>query len=107
MATVAKMSTACNLTPVDECDPTTRAGCAARMESLEQAVARLEHSNRTLTQSNRELIEAVRAGTAESKRRSAALDDLAKKLLVRDNGYKLLKDTDPNLPTIPEGEPKK
>ena len=48
-----------------------------------------------MTQSNRELLDAVRAATAESKRRSAALDDLAKKLLVRDNGIKLLNDEKP------------
>jgi uncharacterized coiled-coil protein SlyX len=65
-----------------------------RMESLESSV-------RELQQSNRELIEAVREATAESHRRSEALDDLAKKLLASDNGLKLLKTTGEN-PAIAE-----
>jgi hypothetical protein len=50
----------------------------------------LEIEMRELRQSNRELIDAVREATTESHRRSAALDDLAKKLLVRDHGIALV-----------------
>ena len=86
---------ACMRTGLPECPLDVQAGCQLKISALEQAVARLEQSNRNMTQSNRELLDAVRAATAESKRRSAALDDLAKKLLVRDNGIKLLNDEKP------------
>jgi hypothetical protein len=66
-----------------------------RMTALERSVLDLQ-------QSNRELIEAVRAATAESQRRSAALDDLANKLLASDSGLKLLKTSSADLRTIPE-----
>jgi hypothetical protein len=78
-----------------DCDQDTKAECALRMAALERSV-------RALQQSNRELVEAVREATAESKRRSAALDDLAAKLLVGVNGIKLLKETHEHL-AIPEG----
>jgi outer membrane murein-binding lipoprotein Lpp len=55
-----------------------------RMATLEKAVARLE-------QSNSELSDDVRAAMAESKRRSAALDNLARLLLASDAGVMLLK----------------
>jgi dihydropteroate synthase len=63
----------------------------------------LEIEMRGLRQSNRELIEAVREATAESKRRSVALDDLARKLLAGDSGIKLLKTTGEN-PAVTDNE---
>jgi hypothetical protein len=90
------------LTPTGECDPKVQATCASRMATLEKSVCDLQESNRRLEQSNRELIEAVHEATAESKRRSASLDDLARKLLASDSGLNLLKTSSPDLPVVPE-----
>lgn len=68
-----------------ECAPEVQLSCREHMAALEQAVGRLQ-------QSNAELAEAVQEATAESRRRSAALDDLASKLLASDNGLKLHKE---------------
>ena len=83
-----------------DCDPTVRAGCIARMATLEQAVERLRRSNETLAQSNRELLEAVHKAVLESGRRSEALDELARKLLASDSGLKLLRTTSASLKAI-------
>jgi len=78
-------STVRRLTPTGEaCEDKSRSSCMGRMATLEKAVARLE-------QSNSELSDDVRAAMAESKRRSAALDNLARLLLASDAGVMLLK----------------
>jgi uncharacterized membrane protein YccC len=89
---------------LEPCAPVTWADCAARIAALEQAVARLEKSNTELAQSNREMIEVLRETLAESHRRSAALDDLANKLLVQNDGIKLLKETREDL-AMPDKDP--
>lgn len=91
-------------TGLPDCPPDVQAGCQVRMAALEQSVRDLQQSNRKLEQSNRELSEAVRAGIAESHRRSAALDDLANKLLVQNGGIKLVRKTGTH-PAIEEPKP--
>jgi hypothetical protein len=100
-ARLSPPAAACKLTGLPDCPPDVQAGCQVRIAALELAVDGLRVGNGKLEQSNRELAEAVREATEESKRRSAAIDDLASKLLVRDNGYKLLKETSESA-AIPE-----
>ena len=67
------------------CDPITPTGCPA----LERAVARFEQAIERMEKLVAVSIEASREATAESHRRSEALDDLAKEMRLGNSGWQL------------------